>query len=602
IHTIHADSSTRAASLQSAGHRSDVRSLALSSDGSLLLSVSKGSAKVWNPVTGACLSSFESGYGLCCLFAPGDRYAIAGTQAGDLEVFSVASAERTALVQAAHDKAVWAMAALPDNTGFATASADGCVKFWEYQMQLKGSEADKDALAAGRGEKHLTVVNTRTLKMSDDVLSVAFSPDGRYIALSLLDSTIKVFFVDSLRFFLSLYGHKLPAICLDISSDSQLAVSGSADKSVKIWGLDFGDCHRSLFAHQDSVMCVKFVPRTHYFFSCGKDRRVRYWDADKFQLLLSLEGHHAEVWSLAISPLGDFLVSGSHDRSIRRWQRTDEPFFLEEEREKQLEAMFEARAVALPTDARRPEGDDEEGGEGAEAAGPGGAAGELGGVGGAARGTQETVWAADSIIEAVELASMEEARMVPFIKDPGDPTSLLPSFQPNVLLLGHAPAAFVLRALASIKPSELEQALLVLPFTVALRILHFAPHWLHRPLPQLEFAARALVSLVRIHHSQLVATPTARPLLAAVHTLLRASLKNAVATVGCNLAAISHIKSLLASSQASIEGGDGTGMAEKVKEIRERLAKGRNAVVAEKLQRSKAEKRKRKAEKQKVKS
>ncbi|CAI7906537.1 unnamed protein product, partial [Closterium sp. NIES-53] len=329
IHTIHADSSTRAASLQSAGHRSDVRSLALSSDGSLLLSVSKGSAKVWNPVTGACLSSFDSGYGLCCLFAPGDRYAIAGTQAGDLEVFSVASAERTALIQAAHDKAVWAMAALPDNTGFATASADGCVKFWEYQMQLKGSNADKDALAAGRGEKHLTVVNTRTLKMSDDVLSVAFSPDGRYIALSLLDSTIKVFFVDSLRFFLSLYGHKLPAICLDISSDSQLAVSGSADKSVKIWGLDFGDCHRSLFAHQDSVMSVKFVPRTHYFFSCGKDRRVRYWDADKFQLLLTLEGHHAEVWSLAISPLGDFLVSGSHDRSIRRWQRTDEPFFLE---------------------------------------------------------------------------------------------------------------------------------------------------------------------------------------------------------------------------------------------------------------------------------
>ncbi|CAI7793954.1 unnamed protein product [Closterium sp. NIES-53] len=477
IHTIHADSSTRAASLQSAGHRSDVRSLALSSDGSLLLSVSKGSAKVWNPVTGACLSSFDSGYGLCCLFAPGDRYAIAGTQAGDLEVFSVASAERTALIQAAHDKAVWAMAALPDNTGFATASADGCVKvsvtskglcgwevsvpmrvfqvfffslslafsflflsrsspplchfphlnflspptpllqFWEYQMQLKGSNADKDALAAGRGEKHLTVVNTRTLKMSDDVLSVAFSPDGRYIALSLLDSTIKVFFVDSLRFFLSLYGHKLPAICLDISSDSQLAVSGSADKSVKIWGLDFGDCHRSLFAHQDSVMSVKFVPRTHYFFSCGKDRRVRYWDADKFQLLLTLEGHHAEVWSLAISPLGDFLVSGSHDRSIRRWQRTDEPFFLEEEREKQLEAMFEARAVALPTDARRPDGaDDEEGGEGAEAAGLGGAAGELGGVGGAARGTQETVWAADSIIEAVELASMEEARMVPFIK------------------------------------------------------------------------------------------------------------------------------------------------------------------------------------------
>jgi hypothetical protein len=38
----------------------------------------------------------------------------------------------------------------------------------------------------------------------------------------------------SLKFFLSLYGHKLPAISLDISSDSTLLVSGSADKNIKV--------------------------------------------------------------------------------------------------------------------------------------------------------------------------------------------------------------------------------------------------------------------------------------------------------------------------------------------------------------------------------
>ena len=53
------------------------------------------------------------------------------------------------------------------------------------------------------------------------------------------------------QFFLSLYGHKLPVLCLDISSDSELLVSGSADRNVKIWGLDFGDCHKSIFAHDD---------------------------------------------------------------------------------------------------------------------------------------------------------------------------------------------------------------------------------------------------------------------------------------------------------------------------------------------------------------
>jgi WD40 repeat protein len=68
-----------------------------------------------------------------------------------------------------------------------------------------------------------------------------------------------VFFADTLKFFLSLYGHKLPVLSLDISSDGALLASGSADKNLKIWGMDFGDCHRSLFAHQDSVMQVSHL-------------------------------------------------------------------------------------------------------------------------------------------------------------------------------------------------------------------------------------------------------------------------------------------------------------------------------------------------------
>jgi U3 small nucleolar RNA-associated protein 12 len=45
--------------------------------------------------------------------------------------------------------------------------------------------------------------------MTDDVLAVKYSPDGRFLAVSLLDSTVKIFFQDTLKFFLSLYGHKV---------------------------------------------------------------------------------------------------------------------------------------------------------------------------------------------------------------------------------------------------------------------------------------------------------------------------------------------------------------------------------------------------------
>ena len=48
--------------------------------------------------------------------------------------------------------------------------------------------------------------------MTDDVLAVRFSPNGKLLAVSLLDSTVKLFYEDSLKFFLSLYGHKVCSV------------------------------------------------------------------------------------------------------------------------------------------------------------------------------------------------------------------------------------------------------------------------------------------------------------------------------------------------------------------------------------------------------
>ena len=57
-----------------------------------------------------------------------------------------------------------------------------------------------------------------------------------------------------LKFYLSLYGHRLPVMTLDVSDDSQMIASGSADKNVRLWSTQFGNCLRSLKAHNESVM------------------------------------------------------------------------------------------------------------------------------------------------------------------------------------------------------------------------------------------------------------------------------------------------------------------------------------------------------------
>ena len=219
-----------------------------------------------------------------------------------------------------------------------TGSADKDVKFWDFSIAGGASGTTSSAKTT-----KLSFKLTRQLQMTHDILCVRYSTttkaDKLLLAVGLLDNTVKVFYDDSLKFFLSLYGHKAPVMCLDMCYDNTILVSGSADKTIKIWGLDFGDCHRSLIAHEDSVTCVKFQPKTHYFFSCGKDGVVKYWDADRFEQILRLPGHTSGAWSLDIAPDASYVVSVAQDKSIRLWERGTDLVFVEEEKERELEAM-----------------------------------------------------------------------------------------------------------------------------------------------------------------------------------------------------------------------------------------------------------------------
>ena len=337
------------------GHRADIRALALSSDDRMLASASNGGLKVWNVQTRSNIRNFECSYALCVSFLPGDKIVVVGTKSGDLELFDVASAAMLDTVKA-HEGAIWSLQVHPDGRSLVSGSADKTAKFWNFEVFQEEIPGTK------RTTPRLRLAHTRFLKVSDDILSVRFSPDSRLLAVALLDNTVKVFFVDSLRLFLNLYGHKLPVLNMDISFDSKLIVTCSADKNVRLWGLDFGDCHKAFFAHQDSILQVAFVPHNqdgngHHFFSSSKDRMIKYWDGDKFEQIQRLDGHHGEIWALAVSKTGEFLVSASHDKSIRVWEQTDEQIFLEEERDKELEELYQS---TLTTSLEQDEDKDEE--------------------------------------------------------------------------------------------------------------------------------------------------------------------------------------------------------------------------------------------------
>lgn len=352
-----------------AGHRSGVRLATMSSDDSLLLTSADNQMKVWNMATRNCIRTIDlvpdndpspsvkkgssrvddeetkSGADTiqCAIFIPGNRQVIVGTRRGLIDMYDLASGELL-WREGAHDGAsIWALDMRPDHKGFASGGGHE-VWFWEIELRQGGTGTD----AAERMKKQLAFSHARTLKVNDEVLCLKHSPDGRYIAVGLLDSTVRVFYDDSLQFFLSLYGHSLPVLSLDISSDSTLIVTGSADKTIKLWGTDFGDCRRSLRAHDNSVMKVRFVPRTHFFFSASKDGMLKFWDGDRHEDILHLEGHHSEIWAMVVASKGQCVVTAGNDKSIRLWAQTDELVFADEERAKRLEQSMDkaSRAVA----------------------------------------------------------------------------------------------------------------------------------------------------------------------------------------------------------------------------------------------------------------
>jgi U3 small nucleolar RNA-associated protein 12 len=510
----------RTLSVELSGHRNDVRALALSSDDRMLASASSGGLKVWNVKTQSCLRTLECGYALCCAFLPGDKIVVVGTKDGDIELYDIAASTQLDKISA-HEGAVWTMQVHPDGKSLATGSADKSVKFWNFDIVQEEIPGTK------RTMPRLKLVQSRILKVNDDVLSVEFSPDSRLLAVATLDNTVKVFFVDSLKLFLNLYGHKLPVLNMSISSDSKLIATCSADKNVRIWGLDFGDCHKALFGHQDSIMQISFIPHPvnnderHILFSASKDKTVKSWDGDKFQQVQRFRGHHGEIWAMTVGRTGDFIVTASHDKSIRIWTRSDEPIFLEEEQERELEEMYEK------TLATNLEGDED--GEGAEAVD-------------ASKQTMQTLTAGERIQEALDLgiADLEVVRDWE-IQRKTNPKIAPPQRNPLFLALGNISAErHVLNTLAKIPAAQLHDALLVLPFASLPALFTFIAIWVQKQW-NVTLTCRVLFFMLKTHQKQIVASRELKTTLENMRDDLRRTLIGNKDLIGFNVAALRFV-------------------------------------------------------------
>lgn len=75
--------------------------------------------------------------------------------------------------------------------GIASGGLDKTVKFWNFELIDDTTKETKC--------KVLSLIHSNTLNLEEGVLCVKITPNNKYIAVSLLDSTVKIFYFDTLK-------------------------------------------------------------------------------------------------------------------------------------------------------------------------------------------------------------------------------------------------------------------------------------------------------------------------------------------------------------------------------------------------------------------
>ena len=154
---------------------------------------------------------------------------------------------------------------------------------------------------------------------TDEVLSLAFSPDGAWLASGSVDCTIRLWNLKKLASEPSIFRSDFAAWAVAFSPDGKYLAAGLEAPQIQLWDIKAKRLLPQLDGHKDWIMDLRFSPDGTILASASCDKTIRLWGMSDYSLLDILKGHRKEVSSLCFSPDGRVIVSGSADHSLRIW-------------------------------------------------------------------------------------------------------------------------------------------------------------------------------------------------------------------------------------------------------------------------------------------
>jgi WD40 repeat protein/serine/threonine protein kinase len=248
------------------GADDDVKAIAVCADGRLAVSGSQdGTLRLWDVYTGRCLRTFETAkhvpHGVS--LSPDGTYAASAGSCGDG----------------------------PD---------DFSVHLWDT--------------TTGR---HVSALNGHT----GPILTVRFSPDGRWLLSGGYDATVRVWNTASRRCERILEGHSMHVASVAISADSRFAVSGAMDSTMRVWEVATGRC-LGVLAHSDYVYSVSLSGDAQWAISACWGGGMCLWHLPRGRCIrtFGLENPRLSgVVSAVLGPGRRYAASKHLDGTLHLW-------------------------------------------------------------------------------------------------------------------------------------------------------------------------------------------------------------------------------------------------------------------------------------------
>ncbi|QRV82834.1 Vegetative incompatibility protein HET-E-1 [Ceratobasidium sp. AG-Ba] len=370
------------------GHTDTVQRVSYSSSGDLIVSGSfDRTVRVWGAHSGLTVAGPFTGHTnwvYSVAFMPGDDRVVSCSGDCTIRIWDARAVCTPASQSDAHTGEVHSVAFSPDSRYIVSGGEDCTVRIWDADSgkmkdALRGHTGPvrsvayscSGCIASGSDDGTVRIWDADTGRMvgeplegyTDEVKSVAFSPDGRRVVSGSGDRAVRVWDVESGKATGDPFvGHTLRVYSVAYSPDGRRIASCSADKTIRVWDAQTGatcsgpftfsegsvsiaysaDGTRILFSpndvdvsvcdtqtgkvvvgpcigHKQLILSAVFSHDSHII-SGAADNTIRIWDAQSGDMVVGpLYAHTDWVKSIACSPDGRLVASGSYDGSIRVW-------------------------------------------------------------------------------------------------------------------------------------------------------------------------------------------------------------------------------------------------------------------------------------------